>query len=422
MAKKTGKPFRLRVLIRRIIAGILPRKWAYANLRKGLRLDLTLPPNLTFKIADTREELEAAFQLLHDRYVQSGYMDPHPSGLRVTKYHSLPSTTTLIAKWDDQVVGTVSMVRRSSFGVPLESIFDISSILATGERVLEVSALAIRPDFSGKHGQILFPLIKFLIRYSLEYFGTKYFVIAVHPTWIDFYRAILLFQPLTKHNLVDTYSFVNGAPAVGGVLNLEQLKVDSIKVYAGEPPERHFHNYLWKMETPNFRFPDRTFRKISDPVLTPNLLDYFFNQKTKTLSEMNEREISVLRELYKEESFRAVLPEPPTRTNAFYLRRERRFETQCHGVIRTPKSLPIPLIVTDVSEKGIRVLANRHLRDNEIYQLEVEVGDSEIAKLSARKLWNEGSTLIYGMEILDSTVEWTNFVNRHLMDFQRKVS
>ena len=62
------------------------------------------------KIADTKEELEACFTLLHDAYVDSGFMKPDPSGMRVTIYHALPTTTTLCAKYDGQVVGTLSLI------------------------------------------------------------------------------------------------------------------------------------------------------------------------------------------------------------------------------------------------------------------------------------------------------------------------
>ncbi len=47
-------------------------------------------------------------------------MTPDPSGMRVTIYHALPTTTTLCAKIGDQVVGTLSLIRESALGVPLQ--------------------------------------------------------------------------------------------------------------------------------------------------------------------------------------------------------------------------------------------------------------------------------------------------------------
>lgn len=67
--------------------------------------------------------------MLHDAYVDSGFMKPDPSGMRVTIYHALsPTTTTLCAKYDGEVVGTISLIRESALGFPLQQIFDLTSV------------------------------------------------------------------------------------------------------------------------------------------------------------------------------------------------------------------------------------------------------------------------------------------------------
>ena len=88
---------------------VLPHRKRYRVLRFFADYDPAPNPRLTFKIAETREELEACFRLLHDTYVRRGFMQPDPSGLRVTIYHALPTTTTLCAKYDGKVVGTLSL-------------------------------------------------------------------------------------------------------------------------------------------------------------------------------------------------------------------------------------------------------------------------------------------------------------------------
>ena len=89
----------------------------------------------------TKEELEACFRLLHDAYVRRGYMKPDPSGMRVTIYHALPTTTTLCALFDGKVVGTISLIRESAIGFPLQRIFDLTSVRAKRGNIAEVSAL-----------------------------------------------------------------------------------------------------------------------------------------------------------------------------------------------------------------------------------------------------------------------------------------
>ena len=73
---------------------LLPRALRHKVYRSMVDCNDNPDRKLVLKIADTREELEACFALLHDAYVSSGFMKPDPSGLRVTLYHALPTTTT----------------------------------------------------------------------------------------------------------------------------------------------------------------------------------------------------------------------------------------------------------------------------------------------------------------------------------------
>ena len=96
--------------LRRALA-FLPREARFELYRRMVDCDPQPDPRLRLKIAETQDELEACFRLLHDAYVASGFMKPDPSGLRVTPYHALPTTTTLCASFDGEVVGTMSLIR-----------------------------------------------------------------------------------------------------------------------------------------------------------------------------------------------------------------------------------------------------------------------------------------------------------------------
>ena len=79
----------------RKVFSFFPRAFRFAVYRSFVDCDPKPDSRLVLKIAETREELEGCFILLHDAYVSSGFMQPHPSGMRVTIYHALPTTTTL---------------------------------------------------------------------------------------------------------------------------------------------------------------------------------------------------------------------------------------------------------------------------------------------------------------------------------------
>ena len=146
----------------RAAIGLLPQRWRFALYRALVDCDPHPDARRELKIADTQDELEACFRILHDAYVAAGFMKPDPSGLRVTVYHALPTTTTLCAKWDGRVVGTLSMIREGVFGFPLQSVFNLGALRSRTGKIAEVSALAIDPQFRRTGGGVLFPLMKFM--------------------------------------------------------------------------------------------------------------------------------------------------------------------------------------------------------------------------------------------------------------------
>ncbi|MFM8314820.1 MAG: N-acyl amino acid synthase FeeM domain-containing protein, partial [Deltaproteobacteria bacterium] len=266
------------LLIRKAI-GLLPRKIRYEVFRNRVSIPSN-NPEIIFKLAQTQSELEQAFQILHDAYVGSGFMKAHPSGMRITPYHALPSTSTLIATRDNKVIATVSIIRDSGLGLPLESIFNIKELKEKGRRVAEISSLAIHHSYRGNNGEVLFPLLKYLYRYCVNFFGVDYMVIAVNPSRSDFYEAVLFFQRITSQ-IVAKYDFVQGAPALGAYLDLRLFYQTLATYYGNKKESKNFFNFFTGDIPSNFVYPDRQYYKITDPVMTPEMLNYFFNQKTE---------------------------------------------------------------------------------------------------------------------------------------------
>jgi GNAT superfamily N-acetyltransferase len=261
---------------------------------------------LVLKIAETRRNWSSA-SLLHDAYVAAGFMKPAPSGLRATIYHALPTTTTLCAKFDGQVVGTLSLIRESVFGFPLQAIFDLTEIRARGGKIAEVSALAVHPDFRKTGGAILFPLMKFMYEYCTTFFDTRHLVIAVHPTRIEMYESLLFFERLTE-NKVDNYDFANGAPAVGASLDLRHAPQKYREVYGKKPPGRTCTRISSRSKLPNIVLPGRRYFTTNDPVMTTELLDYFFNQRTQVFEGLGMRERIMLHAIYNLPEHQKMLP------------------------------------------------------------------------------------------------------------------
>src|SRR5438094_5306846 len=104
-----------------------------------------LVPEVRVKIASEPAEWEAAFRVLAVSYCARGYDAPDSRDLRFTPFHVLPDTVTFVAKRDDRVLATLSLIFDNDLlGLPLESVYtsEIDDLRQRGRRLVEVANLA----------------------------------------------------------------------------------------------------------------------------------------------------------------------------------------------------------------------------------------------------------------------------------------
>jgi len=406
----------LRIGLRKLL-GFLPKEQRFAIYRSLVDCDPLPSERLQLKIAETREELEACFRLLHEAYVASGFMKPHPSGMRVTIYHALPTTTTLCAKWDGEVVGTISLIRDDSvFGFPLQSIFDLSSVRAKGGKIAEVSALAVHRKFRGKSGgAILFPLMKFMYEYATTFFDTRHLVIAVNPNRIEMYESLLFFKRLTER-VVERYDFANGAPAVGGWLDLKYAPAVFEQVYGEKPSRKNLYQYFVILKLPNIHLPPRRYYTTNDPVLTPELLDYFFNVRTDLFVSLGEHEKALLHSIYNLPAYLPVLPKLPEQEGKRRYRLSGRYTYNCPGYMRIAGNggnITYTLQVIEVSKYGFQARSFGTLPMHVWGDATIKFGKNEISTVKAMAIRDHvnGQDDLYGFNIGEPDIVWNNFLN-----------
>jgi hypothetical protein len=394
---------------------VLPRPIRFSIFRSFVNCDPTPTPRLVLKIAETREELEACFRVLHDAYVHEGFMKPHPSGLRVTIYHALPTTTTLLAKLDEEVVGTISLVRESALGFPMQKVFHLGEIRHAGGNIAEVSSLAVDQRFQKQGGIMLFPLMKFMYEYSTRFFDTRHLVIAVNPNRISLYEAILFFKRL-KQNTVDHYDFVNGAPAIGAHLDLKLAPEIFRRCYGHKSDAKNLYGYFSNIELPNIHFPDKRFFTTNDPVMTPELLDYFFNQRTDVFRRLTDREKRLLLAIYDLPAYDKVLPPRPDRDNrqSVNRRRHRRFSVNCPAHLTLPfngEGKDFSLNVVECSGNGFRARSEESLPVNVWGEAHIDLGHSDHSLMWVRVMRETTTEHTYVVELEHADASWEKFVN-----------
>lgn len=385
----------------RRILQMLPKRLRFALLRRNVRVPEVPPGCLEFRLANDQDELEQAYRILHESYVEMGYAAPNSTGLRITKYFALPTTSTLVALYDGEVIGTMSVIRESSFGLPMEKSFDLSTLRERNLRIAEVSSLAIDRNFRAQRGAVFFPLCKFFYDYVRFYMGLDAVVIAVNPSWTDFYEGLLMFKTL-KAKVIDEYDFANGAPAVGLYLALRQSEVDFYRNYARRSPEKNLHHYFVRSTPPNTIFPNRDYEKSLDPVMTPEALDYFFRQKSDVFENLTIDECKLLRSYYPSSEYYFVLPPIPNddvRIAARYVVNSWAF---------APKVDTDLLHVRDVSESGLQIFGSE-LPDSP-FELHLKIGAGKTAHLLVRAIWRDRDRRLSGVKIEASNAIWQEYI------------
>lgn len=395
----------------------LPKAMRFGVYRSFVECNPTPDSRLVLKIADTQEELEACFTLLHDAYVSSGFMQKDPSGMRATIYHALPTTTTLCAKFDGEVVGTLSLIRESVFGFPLQSVFDLQEVRAKGGQIAEVSALAVHPKFRKTGGTILFPMMKFMYEYCRNYFDTRHLVIAVNPDRIELYESLLLFQRLTQSE-VNNYDFANGAPAVGASLDLQTAPDNFDDIYGEKPLHKNLHDYFIHLKMENIVMPSRRYFTTNDPVMTPDLLDYFFNQRTQGFSKLDERAKILLHTIYNLPDYQEILPAISHSLDLDHtLRQHERYSVKCPAtfvISSAGASESFELQVVDLSQTGFLAQSSVTLPVLTAGVAVIVLGNNELSNVKATAVRAKHTDELhhyYSFTLVEPDLAWRKFIS-----------
>ncbi len=94
----------------------------------------------TIERAQCFEDLRDAYRLVHDVYLESGYIDPDPAGLRMRMFEATAEMATFVAKVGGKVVGVLSIAGDSpELGLPSDAAFrdELDRLRATGARLCE---------------------------------------------------------------------------------------------------------------------------------------------------------------------------------------------------------------------------------------------------------------------------------------------
>ncbi|MBC77114.1 MAG: hypothetical protein CME64_13965 [Halobacteriovoraceae bacterium] len=276
----------------------LPPQILSKVLKKKFKVpDLAFSEDFTVKLARSRDELEEAYSLLHDCYVGQGLMSPEPSGLRCTLFSLLPETATVVVKHKDKTVGTASLIKDSRMGLPSDKdyLMQNDQLRMSGKRLIEVSSLAVSKEFRSKGHAVSLLLMKYIYHYSLMMGGDN-LVITIHPRAEVFYEALMAFK---REGPVVSYDFVDGALAIYMNVSISSKKVltELGASFQNNNFKRNMALWFVSYMDERFEFPKFAKGQVVAPVLTPELIEYFYVTKTNQINKFNTNEKRVFFEM-----------------------------------------------------------------------------------------------------------------------------
>lgn len=212
---------------------IAPGEALSATEIRLLELDRVPEPptdQIEYRIADSRNEREAAFRLVYRAYTQIGLIEPNPYQMRVTPYHLLDTTETFIAVYRGEVLSTVSLIGDGRLQVPMESVFadQIGDLRRRSFVFGEVSCLADRRRELSRALPVVVQMFRLLGQYA-RHQGMDGLVIACHPKHSRFYRRFIGFEPISSEF---AYPNARNRPAIACLLDFHVMDANPPPMYS----------------------------------------------------------------------------------------------------------------------------------------------------------------------------------------------
>lgn len=210
---------------------IFPDKKAIKTQRKLIKLINEPPPQIikdcTFRPIQSTHEFRVAAHLVYLEYLRRKYTLPNQGKLRISLHQIMTKSNTFLAVFQDRyIVGTMTFIVDSPFGLPIEKPYkrEIDKLRQNGAKIAEATMLALNNNILDQLNVpqslrllLLMHLFRKGFRYLLEKTEVNHVVACFHPRHELFYQA-LQFRPIGG---LTTYSGVQHNPAVAYILNMD---------------------------------------------------------------------------------------------------------------------------------------------------------------------------------------------------------
>ncbi len=177
---------------------------------------------IQISLARSESDLTGAFRLLYDSYLRAGLVQENAIEMRLTPYHLLPTTEVLVAKYQSEIVSTLTMVADSKLGLPIESMYasQIAELRSQGLRVAEMGSLADRRSSPVRFASVFAEMARLIVQVA-ETREIDALVLASHPRHAKLYARACGFEQIGE---LTSCPYAQGNPAVALLLQFDRVR------------------------------------------------------------------------------------------------------------------------------------------------------------------------------------------------------
>lgn len=149
-------------------------------------------PSFHITVSDRVEEAESVARLVHDGFVESGFMEPRPSGRRVTGPYLNPGTRFYACRAGGRDAASGIMVADGPWGLGPDRVFPdlLTDLRAEAPTVVEAGSLTIAPRWRRHRRRIIVLVLACLIRHASQLEPGAQIVHALDPTDTRFWQSV----------------------------------------------------------------------------------------------------------------------------------------------------------------------------------------------------------------------------------------
>ncbi|MBN2212145.1 MAG: GNAT family N-acetyltransferase [Sedimentisphaerales bacterium] len=250
-----------------------------------------LPPEVTISRATSLEDLCEAYQLVHDNYIQKGYISPHPSGLRIRSYETASETATFIAKANGRIIGVTSgVIDSDDLGVPADKAFktEIDDLRLQGYKVCEGTNWVIAPEYRSTN--VMPELMRVCFAYSIAQ-GCNGMLATVSPNHGHFYEMLCFDQVGSERS---------SSPDIDDPVVLQLNSYDEFyrrwrAVQPDEVSDDEVVTSFFIADNPYYKRVQEWSRIAEAEFMKPAFLHELFVKQSNFLNECSDKEYTIIR-------------------------------------------------------------------------------------------------------------------------------